>query len=117
MTSRIAIPMTCPDCDGPISELREDGAPVTFECLVGHVHSTLSILSGHSDRIEWKLWAAVLALEESEVLVKRLAPEIESADLRVEILRVAEENKKHAQAVREILEQLSPLAVSEESER
>src|SRR4051794_8703985 len=55
--------VTCPECRGPISELRQ--GPITeYACRVGHRYSPASFLSAHAEMRERTLWAAVVALEE-----------------------------------------------------
>jgi two-component system chemotaxis response regulator CheB len=71
--AKTLIEATCPDCRGPLSELR-DGAFAEYSCLVGHRYSPRALLAAHSEAQEKALWAAVVALEESANLAHRLAP-------------------------------------------
>jgi len=66
------IEATCPECRGPVSEVRYNGL-LEFRCLVGHAYSPKSLLEAHSETEERALWAAVVALEETERLVDAVA--------------------------------------------
>jgi two-component system chemotaxis response regulator CheB len=64
--------VTCPHCHG---SLRESGGPgiAEFECHVGHKFSLRSLYSEQADQVEFAMWAAIRALEESASLAQRLA--------------------------------------------
>ena len=66
------IEATCPECRGPLSQIRSTGL-MQFECLVGHRYSALSVLESHCEAEEKALWSAVVALEEASVLVESMA--------------------------------------------
>jgi two-component system chemotaxis response regulator CheB len=68
MISRHQINATCPECRGPLSEIR-DGDIVEYECLIGHRYAPRALLHAHAQTQERALWAAVVALEEAENLV------------------------------------------------
>ncbi len=69
METKNSIEVTCPECRGPLSEVRL-GALREYRCLVGHAYSARTVLQAHSETEEKTLWAAVVALEESANLVR-----------------------------------------------
>ena len=105
-----SIEATCPECRGPLSEVRMENEPPEYCCLVGHRYSPRSLLEAHSDTQEKALWSAVVALEESGVIVNELDGQFEP--------KLAERLKeqatvKHQQAleIRKILERLERFAI------
>lgn len=98
---------TCPECRGPLEEIRENGGPVEFRCLVGHRYSPEALLQAHYDAQERVLWSAVVALEESPELVRHA-----SDGIKPEALKAAQDEagrKAHqAKAIRKVLEELRP---------
>jgi two-component system, chemotaxis family, protein-glutamate methylesterase/glutaminase len=105
MEAHRLIQATCPECRGPLSEVR-DGAVVEYRCLVGHRYSPLSLLIAHSDTEERALWAAALALEEAEVIANEVSTHLAAA---AETLRVqGAEKRQQANAIRAVLDNLRP---------
>ena len=105
MTTERLIEATCPECRGPLTEI-SDGDIVEYRCLVEHRYSALAVLEAHSDTQERALWAAALALEEAGVLAEAVAAHLPS--LREALGRQADEKRRLARQVREVLEQLEP---------
>ena len=109
MESKGSIEVTCPECRGPLSEVRL-GEIVEYRCLVGHTYSAWSVLAAHSEIQERALWSAVVALEEAGNLVRVMAPE-----LRPEVARKLEaqaaEKRNQAKKIREVLASLEPFQV------
>jgi|SRR5579871_3995192 len=101
------IEMSCPACGGPVSQIDIDGSIREYECLVGHRYSSLTLLSGHSDTQERALWAAVVALEESKVMVRSIAKDISPNALK-RLEEQADEKHGLAQEIRSILTRLKP---------
>ncbi|HEU4702251.1 MAG TPA: chemotaxis protein CheB, partial [Conexibacter sp.] len=62
---------TCPDCGGVLFEYGE-GAGDRFACSVGHGYSLESLVDGQERQVEHALWAAVRALEDRAVLLRRM---------------------------------------------
>lgn len=71
---------TCPECNGSLWELDEDGA-LRYRCHVGHAYGPDSLLAGQSEALEEAIWAAYRALRESAMLAKRLADRATSQGL------------------------------------
>jgi two-component system chemotaxis response regulator CheB len=62
----------CPDCQGSLWEL--DGTqPLRFRCHTGHGFSLRSLQKAQSDQTEAALWSAIRALQEKELLLRRIA--------------------------------------------
>ncbi len=110
MEAKELINATCPECRGPMTEVRHEGQMVDYECLVGHRYSAVGLLKAHAETQERMLWAAVVALEESSKLVEAVAGELPPG--LVERLREqAQEKARQAQQIRELLQQLEPFQV------
>ena len=65
------IPLTCPECNGPIYEIRH-GQLAHFQCFVGHRFSPEGLSEQHAEALERALWTAVRKLKERTILHKRL---------------------------------------------
>jgi two-component system, chemotaxis family, protein-glutamate methylesterase/glutaminase len=64
--------VTCPHCHGSLRETAV-GDIVEFDCHVGHKFSLRSLYFEQADQVEFAMWAAIRALEESASLSQRLA--------------------------------------------
>jgi two-component system chemotaxis response regulator CheB len=64
--------VTCPHCHGSLVETRV-GELTEFECHVGHRFSLRSLYCEQADQVEFAMWAAIRALEESAALARRMA--------------------------------------------
>ena len=104
------IDATCPECRGPLREIQE-GELVEYACLVGHRYSPSALLHAHAETQERSLWAAVVALEESQELVRNVAPHL-PAPVRSSLEQEASEKGQQAEKVREILHNLTPFRTS-----
>jgi two-component system chemotaxis response regulator CheB len=105
-----SIEATCPECRGPLSEIRIENENPEYRCLVGHRYSARSLLEEHAEAQERVLWSAVVALEESTSLVNavgaQFAPEVADRLRKQAAL-------KHQQAaeIRRVLEGLERFAI------
>ena len=105
-----SIEATCPECTGPVSEVRLENQAIEYSCLVGHRYSARSLLEAHSETQEKALWSAVVALEESIVIVNELQEHFdpEVADrLKIQASRKGEQ----APQLRKVLEQLETFQI------
>jgi two-component system chemotaxis response regulator CheB len=100
------IETTCPDCNGPLSEIHEPGLR-QYRCLVGHTYSARSLLESNSEAQERSLWTAVVKLEESAKLVHLVSPQLPGV-VAATLKRQADRKVQQAAAIRKILEQLEP---------
>ena len=95
---------TCPECRGPLTKI-EDADLIQFRCLVGHLYSPAALLQEHSQTQEIALWMAVLALEESAVLVEHTASHF-APEIGEKLKQQARLKHEQAQQIRKILEEL-----------
>jgi two-component system chemotaxis response regulator CheB len=70
---KIATPsaLTCPDCDGVLSEVR-DVQPLRYRCQIGHA-VTAEVLESRADAVHEALTIALRIMEERVTLVTRMA--------------------------------------------
>jgi len=62
----------CPDCQGSLWEI--DGSqPLRYRCHTGHAYSIRSLQKAQSDETDAALWSAIRALQEKELLLRKLA--------------------------------------------
>ena len=64
--------VTCPNCNGSMTESGE-GESVYFACHTGHAFRLRNLYAEQSDQVEFAMWAAIRALEESAAVAGRLA--------------------------------------------
>lgn len=63
--------ISCPDCGGALFEV--EGSPPRYRCHIGHAFSAQSLCSQHGEFTEQVLRSGVRALQEKEMLLRRLA--------------------------------------------
>jgi two-component system chemotaxis response regulator CheB len=75
---RLTRPSTfaCPECHGVLMQVPE-GERVRFRCHTGHAYSAESLLAEIGKGTEDALWNAIRALEESAVLIDRMAQQLQ----------------------------------------
>lgn len=66
------LPISCPECSGVLSEVRE-GSLLRFRCQIGHRYSPASVVAQQSEATQRALSAALTAVNERELLLRRLA--------------------------------------------
>jgi two-component system chemotaxis response regulator CheB len=96
---------TCPECKGPIHEIREEGL-TRFRCRVGHAYSTYDLLGDKARAVEESLWVALQTLEErAEMLELMAADDAQRAWHRGvgTFADRARETRAHADRLRELL--------------
>jgi len=64
--------LTCPECGGGLWELK-DTKPLRYRCHTGHAYSARALENAQTGVAEQALWSSVRALEEREILLRRLA--------------------------------------------
>ena len=97
---------TCPDCHGALREERHDEL-VRYRCRAGHAFSPESLLASQDEAVEYAMWAAFRALEESASLSGRLAQrahERSLPDLARRHETREEDSRARAQVIRRALE-------------
>jgi two-component system chemotaxis response regulator CheB len=70
-------PFTCPECHGVLVQLKEAGI-MRFRCHTGHAFTASALLAGVSETSEEALWQAMRALEESTMLLSKMAEHFKS---------------------------------------
>lgn len=104
-------PFACPECHGVLLQVKEGGR-LRFRCHTGHAYAIESLLSAVSAGIEESLWTAVRALEEGRLLLSGMATHLKTSHNHVNaslLAERAEEARRHAEAVRQILNEREPL--------
>jgi two-component system, chemotaxis family, protein-glutamate methylesterase/glutaminase len=64
--------LTCPDCGGSLWELNQS-PPLRYRCHTGHAFTARTLESSQVVQTEQALWSSVRALQEREILLRRLA--------------------------------------------
>jgi two-component system chemotaxis response regulator CheB len=98
-------PLICPDCGGPLWELRHDKL-VRYRCRVGHAFTAESLLEGQSEVLEQALWAAVHTMEErARILTSLISGRRERGQTQLAELYEARvtELEAHIQQLRQML--------------
>lgn len=101
--------LTCPDCGGGLWELK-DSKPLRYRCHTGHGFTAASLEAAQTQSAEHALWSSVRALQERELLLRRLASVAEATGDHPQ----AEAGRRAADRVREQARQLSQLTQREE---
>ena len=94
----------CPDCKGGLWEVR-DSMPVRFRCHTGHAFTLRTLQFAQSEQTDAALWGALRALQEKELLLRRLATmrgadELEPSDLNSR----ADDVEARARRLRELID-------------
>jgi two-component system chemotaxis response regulator CheB len=95
----------CPDCDGALWRMRSGEIP-QYRCRVGHGYSSVTLATGHRERSERALWAALRSLEDAAVMARELAErwrERGAPEVLRHFIQKAESAESHAQTLRGIL--------------
>jgi two-component system, chemotaxis family, protein-glutamate methylesterase/glutaminase len=96
--------LTCPECGGGLWELKE-ARPLRYRCHTGHGYSALSLESAQTEVAEQALWSSVRALQEREMLLRRLANVAEATGDKAQ----AEVGRRQADRVKEQVHHLTSL--------
>jgi len=105
MESHRLIEATCPECRGPLTEVRTDDV-VEYRCLVGHRYSPLSLLVAHSETEERALWSAALVLQEAEVIANEASIHLPASADRLR--EQGTEKRRQADAIKDVISKLHP---------
>lgn len=100
--------LTCPDCGGGLWELSET-KPLRYRCHTGHAFTALSLDNAQVELADYALWSAVRALQERELLLRRIATVAEAAGN----LSQAEAGQRQADQLQAQAEQLAQLLQGE----
>ena len=69
----------CPDCHGVLLQLKAE-QHVRFRCHTGHAYSPDSLLAEITESVEDSLWGSIRALEETVLLLRRMAAHLNEND-------------------------------------
>jgi two-component system, chemotaxis family, protein-glutamate methylesterase/glutaminase len=98
--------LTCPDCSGPLYEIRE-GELSRYRCRVGHAYgSAEDVLEINRDKLEDTLYFALNKLQESATIAGRLAARAHKGGQEMAAARFEErerESRQHAETLRRVL--------------
>jgi len=87
--------LTCPDCGGGLWEI-SGSRPLRFRCHTGHAFTARSLDSAQIALADQSLWSSVRALQEREILLRRLATVAEATGDKAQ----AEVGRQQADRVR-----------------
>jgi two-component system chemotaxis response regulator CheB len=93
----------CPECHGVLLE-RKEGSNFRFRCHTGHAYSLASLLADLSERAEESLWSAIRSIEETVLLMRRMAAYFSEHDqvaAAEELRKRAEEAERRGKSIRE----------------
>ncbi|MBA2676201.1 MAG: chemotaxis protein CheB [Ramlibacter sp.] len=99
--------LTCPDCGGGLWELKDDKL-LRYRCHTGHAYSPMSLANAQVEKAEEKLWASVRALQEKQMLLRRVAEAAEQGGDPVPAAQAraaADQLEQRIQALRALAEQ------------
>jgi two-component system chemotaxis response regulator CheB len=95
----------CPECHGVLLQVKE-GSNMRFRCHTGHAYSLEALLAEFSERTEETLWSATRSLEETVLLMRRVAAQLSEHrhDQAAEsLLAEAERTQHRADVVRQVV--------------
>jgi two-component system, chemotaxis family, protein-glutamate methylesterase/glutaminase len=104
--------LTCPECGGGLWELK-DAKPLRYRCHTGHAYTAASLDAAQAETAEHALWSSVRALQEREMLLRRLATVAEATGDHPQ----AEAGRRAADRVREEARQLGAVAERDDGEK
>jgi two-component system, chemotaxis family, protein-glutamate methylesterase/glutaminase len=96
---------TCPECHGTLLELKKDDF-LSYRCHTGHAFSPGSLLAELTQNIENSLWTAIRSIQESVMLLRRLAEQVNGGEQKTStemLLQKAEEAERRADLVRQVV--------------
>lgn len=65
-------PLACPECHGALTQF-EEGKLLRYRCHTGHAHTAESLLASIRDNVEKSMWEVMRGMEESHILLDRMA--------------------------------------------
>lgn len=98
---------TCPECHGTLWEV-QDLRPHRFRCHTGHAYTASSLVALQDEKVEDALWSAMRALQEREMLLRKMAEEAlasKHVDLAAEYTAQAGKAQDEAEVLRRLVGQ------------
>ncbi|MBW0000281.1 MAG: chemotaxis protein CheB [Verrucomicrobia bacterium] len=103
----------CPECRGVLFQL-EEGSNLRFRCHTGHAYSLETLPAEFSERMEETLWNAVRSMEESMLLMQRMADRLSEHNhdqAAQRLLHEAQRTQQNADVIRQLV--TGPFRLSE----
>ncbi len=85
-------PLACPECHGALTQF-EEGRLVRFRCHTGHAHTAESLLASVRDNVEKSMWEVMRGMEESRILLDRMAEQMQAVGNHEDARRYRERGK------------------------
>ena len=104
------VPVTCPDCGGPLWEMENQPVP-RFRCHTGHAFRAESLVPGFSAVTERSLWTALRVMDEKTRMLERLAEDHQKrghVGPAKAFSERADEARQHAFEIRRLLTDAHP---------
>ncbi len=103
------IPVSCPECNGPLFE-RKEGQLAHYQCFTGHAYSPDSLSEEHTEALERALWTAIRRLKERVVLhqelIKRKKRNKGEQELRTRLEESVVTAEKDVKLLRDVLDRI-----------
>lgn len=94
------VPMTCPECSGPLWELRVDKVR-RYRCHTDHAYTSRALITHQDETIEKALWASMRLMQERANSLEQLAHDkLAGSDI---FLTRANESRANANVLRNLL--------------
>jgi two-component system chemotaxis response regulator CheB len=93
---------TCPECHGVLLQLKE-GSHLRFRCHTGHAFSSETLLAELVEKTEESLWNVLRAIDETVLLLSRLALDNSRPDEAALLRQKADEAKRRSDLIRQTL--------------
>jgi two-component system chemotaxis response regulator CheB len=107
----------CPECHGVLLQVKEAGR-IRFRCHTGHAYSAESLLADINASIETAMWNAIRALQEGNLFIRQMAAHhaeaAHSGGMTERLRERADELRRHAEALREMVTSPEPVAPSKQ---
>lgn len=94
-------PLACPECHGALTQFNE-GNLLRYRCHTGHAHTAESLLASIKDNVEKSMWEVMRGMEESHILLQRMAEIMSATGKRDTALAFAEEARIIQQRATEV---------------
>ncbi|WP_116107868.1 chemotaxis protein CheB [Lewinella sp. IMCC34191] len=106
--------LACPECHGALTQF-EEGKLLRYRCHTGHAHTAESLLASIKDNVEKSMWEVMRGLEESNLLLNKMAQKMEAhgqSSTAENLKEQAKSLQRKAKEVQRVIE-LSDLSADE----
>src|SRR5262245_3245518 len=102
--------VACVECPGVVQVEREgQKGYLKFTCRVGHVFSAHELLTGKEHRLEERLWAAILSIEEMIALLREMSEYEDDSDILAGFARRVRTLEAESASLRALLHNNDPI--------